>query len=388
MKGLLYSFLLFLLLITSAHANQVKLGGSVKSYLIAGDHALVGDDGGQTNFSWFTFIRANALYAHNPQNNFELSYQLATQWGETETETTAVDSIAYRIDDLEPHPNLPVEDNVKVQQNLDRLMWNYRMRDIDFFIGRQAISFGSGRMTNPTDVFLPFPIGAINNEYRIGVDAFRFKVPAGMMGEFDAGIVFGEDGSGDKSAYFVNYFFPLKKIDTVATIINYRENWLTGLDVQGKVMGQAVWLEAAYNQMRNYQSEDQAYLRYVIGGEYRFSDILVGFVEYQYNGAGETQDSQYNSNANTLAYQEGGVFFLAQNYISTGISWEFNPLWNYSVSQINNMDDHSNFISQNLSWNLKESIYLEGIFYLSLGTVDSEFDRYSNLGMLLLRAYF
>jgi len=202
-----------LLIITfshNVHANKVNLTGSLKTHGIFGDHAVVGDEGRQTNFSSFTTARINGFYAVSAKSNLEMAYALSTQWGETESQNTPLKPLEYRAYDIDKNPDLGFEDNIHVVHNIDRLIWNYSLSDIDFFAGRQAISLGSGRTVNPTDVFLPFPIGTFDSEFRTGIDAFRVKIPMGKMGEFDGGVVLGEEGKTDKSAYFANFALAIK----------------------------------------------------------------------------------------------------------------------------------------------------------------------------------
>ena len=98
----------------------------------------------------------------------------------------------YRLTDLDT--NLLDNDNKNpLYQNLDRLNFQVQMDAGDLTIGRQAISFGSARIINPTDIFLPFDVRTFNTEYRNGVDALRFQRPWGDLGEIDIGIVLGKD---------------------------------------------------------------------------------------------------------------------------------------------------------------------------------------------------
>jgi len=172
------------------------------------------------------------------------------------------------------------------------------------------------------------------------------------------------------------------------SLINFQENWLLGFDLQGDILKQGVWIEAAYNKMREYNGQKDDYLRYVLGADYRFNEVMLGFAEYQYNGAGVTDSDNYVSNVNTLAYLEGGVFYLSKNYLSAGLSWQFSPLLNFSATQLFNLDDHSNYIIPKAEWNFSENFYLDLTLYAGIGVTGSEFDSYSDRGMISIRGYF
>ena len=80
-----------------------------------------------------------------------------------------------------------------LMQNLDRFNAQLRLPHGDLTLGRQAITFGSSRVINPTDIFVPFDVRVFNQEYRMCVDAIRYQSPIGEVGEFDLGFVFGPD---------------------------------------------------------------------------------------------------------------------------------------------------------------------------------------------------
>ncbi|WP_396587604.1 hypothetical protein [Bermanella sp. R86510] len=76
----------------------------------------------------------------------------------------------YRVDDLNDYL---IESSLS--QNLDRLFLQYYFHNADITIGRQAISLGLARFSSNVDVFYPTLIGALQTDYRSGVDAIRFE---------------------------------------------------------------------------------------------------------------------------------------------------------------------------------------------------------------------
>ena len=80
----------------------------------------------------------------------------------------------YRLTDIERTLG-PEDEKNRVVQNLDRINMQFNVANGDLTVGRQAITFGAARAINPTDVFLPFDVTALNTEYRIGIDAIRYQ---------------------------------------------------------------------------------------------------------------------------------------------------------------------------------------------------------------------
>ena len=95
------------------------------------------------------------------QLHYELSPVFVSKSLVAEIPTFNVVGDNYRLTD--PKTNLLGDDNKnQLYQNLDRLNFQIQMDAGDLTIGRQAISFGSARIINPTDIFLPFDVRTFN----------------------------------------------------------------------------------------------------------------------------------------------------------------------------------------------------------------------------------
>jgi len=176
-------------------------------------------------------------------------------------------------------------------QNLDRLNVQWQTSAGDLTVGRQAMTFGSARVINPTDVFLPFNVQAFNTEYRVGIDGIRFQRPLGDLGELDLGIVLGDDARGSTSAAFARARTRLLDQDVTFTAMRFSGENLLGFGIESSLWTMGVWLEAAY-----VYSEDE-YLRLSTGLDYAFSEKWFGLVEYHYNGAGTDESNRYSTNS-------------------------------------------------------------------------------------------
>jgi hypothetical protein len=111
---------------------------------------------------------------------------------------------SYRFKDLQARSGDSKSKN-SFFQNLDRFNVQLQLQSGDLTIGRQAITLGSARIINPTDVFLPFNVRTRNTEYRTGIDAIRFQKPLGELSELDLGIIVGENAKPENSAFFIQY---------------------------------------------------------------------------------------------------------------------------------------------------------------------------------------
>ena len=86
------------------------------------------------------------------QMHYELSPVFVSRKQPVESQTFNVVGESYRLTDLQS--SLSDEDSKnQLYQNLDRLNLQKQFDHGDLTIGRQAISFGSARFINPTDIF-------------------------------------------------------------------------------------------------------------------------------------------------------------------------------------------------------------------------------------------
>jgi hypothetical protein len=202
-------FVSLLLFLISQHilAADMNVSGYLKSYLIAQE--------GLNN----SLLKTQNLYQSQNsarlmldiftenrvwQIHYESGFELRSSRPPVLAEDSGFNPNNYRYKDLE---NSSGKENNKNSffQNLDRLNVQLQLKSGDLTIGRQAISLGSARIVNPTDVFLPFNVRARNTEYRTGIDAIRFQKPLGELSELDLGVIIGEDAKVENSAVFIQY---------------------------------------------------------------------------------------------------------------------------------------------------------------------------------------
>lgn len=72
------------------------------------------------------------------------------------------------------------------RHELDRLSLRFSLPAADIVIGRQAISWGVGRIWTPADLFVAFSPVEIDREFKPGVDAVSVKWPLGSFSQFEA----------------------------------------------------------------------------------------------------------------------------------------------------------------------------------------------------------
>ncbi len=390
-----------------AEESDFSFSGYVKSTIQANQFAdnsvfpPLEDD--ESYWLWQNTLNLRLFYEPNDDLSFETVYELSPVVGDKDIINSQgffnpVNN-SYRIKDLDPI--LEENGDLFFFQNLDRLNMTIRFKESDLRIGRQPISFGSGRYINPTDIFSPFLFQDLNQEEKNGVDAFRYQLMTGDMSEFDTAFVFGEDGDLDESAAFLRGKFFYKNSDISLMLMDFKQNLLIGFDLTRSIGDAGFWFEAAqvYAGLFEDRKSEDDYFRLTTGFDYSFNQKTYGFIEYHYNGAGTRDADNYLKNtAGNTGYTEGGVYLLGKNYLIPGVTYEINPLTFSTLYLVTNMDDFSTYLGASIEYNFKENLYLEAGGFFGFGsspnqdngTVDtnSEFGSYSNAIYAGIRYYF
>ncbi|SMC55153.1 hypothetical protein SAMN02746065_10462 [Desulfocicer vacuolatum DSM 3385] len=319
---------------------------------------------------------------------------------------------SYRIHDFnETVLDTPPRD-LSLFHNLDRLNINILFPSADLYLGRQAISFGSGKFINPTDIFSPFLFQDLNKENKIGVDALRLTFSTGDFSEIDLGLVFGKNGKMKNNAIFLRTRLHFYNTDISLMAMDFKNNLMLGFDMTRSISEAGFWLEAARvfaGRFENHLKEED-YFRLVSGIDFSFFDNTYIFVEYHYNSAGTNTKEKYISNtigtgnptgadtALKTAYADGGTYLLGRHYLIPGVTYEFTPLCSGTMHSLINLTDLSTYMGISLEYSLKQDIFLEAGGFWALGKrpdmygpvviPHSEFGLYSNMIYAGVRFYF
>ena len=411
------AILLLLIITRMANGSEFRISGYLKSSLSFLDESplnTLSDPQTSTQKSGNIRFRLKLFSRISETLNLDLAYELSSCYQTEQNRNKEgiffnTGAVSYRADDVTARVSQKEhgENIFYLKQNIDRFYTTLSYDVGDFYVGRQPISFGSGRFVNPTDVLTPFSFDSIDKEERIGVDAIRMKIPFGEMGEVDGGVVFGEDFRSENSALFLNTRFSINKVDYALMVMSFRENLLVGADFQTELLDAGYWLEAAYTfagATGGTRSSNEDYLRISTGLDYNFFSNLYAFIEYHYNGAGENDPKSYLSLAGKTAYHEGQVYLLSRHYLSSGATCELTPLTHLMARVILNISDGSMFVSPQLEHSLMEDLYIEAGAFVSIGkksrfspgdiknfgmpSAASEFGLYPNLYFISLRYYF
>lgn len=396
----------------SVHAVDFTYTGYLKSYLLlqddielensAGNSPEEFDSGYQSQNAmrlmgnWFTENSGNIEVHYEIQPVYYSNTSLTGNAGGLAS-TLSTGANVYRYKDLDVELNQYGE-HVVVLQNLDRFNYQYSNEQGDFTIGRQVVSFGSARFINPTDIFIPFNIQTLNQEYRVGIDALRYQAALGDFSVLDVGMIIGEDADKENNAFFLRGKKSFSGNDIEAMTIYLQDAWLLGGGLERAIGDFGFWFETAYMSLDSNEIDN--YWRTSAGSDYALNENIIASFEYHYNGAGSDNPDDYQQLYTQFPFQKAGVFLLGENYLIPAVSWTATPLIVVSASGFFNLDDQSVFLSLNSEVSWTDNLYSDFGMYFSSGdgleyqsvsqqiNIGSEFGAYPLSLFASLRYYF
>lgn len=248
---------------------------------------------------------------------------------------------------------LTTDGHASVVHNLDKLALAWRTSLFNLTVGRQVVSWGTGRLWNPTDLFSPFAPTDVDREVRRGADAVRASVPLGATGELDLiwlpQLQFGDNGGVVRGRANFN------DVDVSASVAKYVDDIVVGADVAGDIDVVAVYAEAA---VTVGGSDEDAFARAVVGASARPTDDWFVNVEGYYNGAGTDDADHIVDELKSARVARGEVFGVGRFYVGVVNSFALGDLTSLSTAALVNLDDPSLLLVPSLETSLDQRVTL------------------------------
>ena len=252
-------------------------------------------------------------------------------------------------------------------------------------IGRQAITWGNGLVFNPMDLFNPFAPTDVERDYKVGDDMISAQLPLHDIGDIQTLYMPRRDPtdrhtSSSRSSFAGKLHFSasIYEFDMMAAQ-HYNDN-IFGLGITGYVAN-AAWRLDVVGTVLDDESQEDDYLSLVANIDYSWvwwKKNFYGFLEFCYNGLGDTDYSDAISNTSvTERISRGDIYFLGREYLSAGIRVELHPLLQAHLTVINNLSDPSGIIQPRIVWDITQDFQFKfggNIFY---GDSQTEFGGFT-----------
>ncbi|MBL8923729.1 MAG: hypothetical protein JNJ54_33045 [Myxococcaceae bacterium] len=275
-----------------------------------------------------------------------------------------------RLVDFEPV--LATSGGLRVEHQLDRLNVRVALPFGDLTLGRQVLSWGSGRVWNPTDVLSPFPPTVVDREVRRGFDAARLALALGPTTQLD--LLYLPQRRAADNGGVARFQTNVAGWDGAVSFGKYVSDLLVGLDVVGDVGPVSVHGEAAYTialsglgvageQVR----VNEHFLRAVVGAEWRPHEKVLLGAEYHYNGFGALTPADYLSKLSSARVTRGEVFGAGRHAAAVMAVWQAHELAALSLVTLANLQDPSVLFIPSLEWSFAQSVLVRAGANLPVG---------------------
>ena len=287
----------------------------------------------------------------------------------------------------------------------DRLLISYEGSQTRVTLGRQAISFGQGRVFTPLDRVSPFSPASVDREYKPGVDALRIDGYWGVAGEWTL-IGAQRDGFAlEQSVFGAKLRDDFGGWDLALLGLWLGGDRVAGLSVAGTLSELSIYSDFSYTwraqrgalaEADAARGETDPFIRAVIGGDWSWSAAGGGQVnvEFAWLGDGAATAEAYLNSALDPRALRGERWLLAQRYLSLSARQSLTPLVSGALSVIANLQDPSALIGPALSWSISDESSANLGGYLGFGegvegfAPRSEFGALSWLTFVMVSAYY
>lgn len=262
---------------------------------------------------------------------------------------------------------ITADNHLRVTHFFDRLYVRHDFTSSSVVIGRQRISWGTGRVWNPTDLFNPINPASFDKIEKDGADAISFKHYFGNFTDLELvwnpeDEFLGWNGGGRFRTNFMEY-------DVSVMGGRFDGRGVVGADFAGNLFTTGIRGEVLYAEET---SAGPAGIILVAGIDYQFTTELYCLAEYLHNGLGASHPDGYN----LITLFSGDILQLGRNYLTINSSCLVHPLITGTVGVTLNLEDESGFVLPQISWSARQNLELGLGGLIVFGEGGSEYRYY------------
>jgi hypothetical protein len=258
----------------------------------------------------------------------------------------------------------------RIAHELDRFALKIALPFGDLTLGRQVLSWGTGRFWNPTDVLSPFSPSAVDREVRRGFDAARLAIALGDVTQLDViylpRVVPAEMGG------VLRLQTNLLGWDGSVSVGKYLRDLVFGADLAGDLGPLGVHAEGAYTlELAGLGGSEVGvgdhFFRGVIGVDWRPLEKLVLMAEYHFNGYGSANPARYAQLQRSERVGRGEIFGVGKHQAALAVSVPADDVFSAQLAVLANLADPSFLLVPSFEWSLEQTVLLRGGAYLPIG---------------------
>ena len=266
------------------------------------------------------------------------------------------------------------------EHRLDRLSLAYSTPNVVVRVGRQALSWGSGLVFRPMDLFDPFSPSATDTEYKPGADMVYVQRLFADGSDIQFIVVprvprRGAGPTSDASSMALHLHTSLLGHQTTLLVARDHGDWVSAAGING-ALGGATWNLEIVPTFLNTGGTRVSAIANISHSTTLFHRNATLFAEYFHNGFGVGSDRFDLASLPpelTDRLTRGQLFSTRRDFISAGMTLEVSPLLNVSPTLIANLNDGSLFLLAAATWSLGDNLTLVAGAQAPIGPSRTEF---------------
>lgn len=275
----------------------------------------------------------------------------------------------------------PVEENhLTISHYIDRLYFDQDFSFGSLVIGRQRISWGTGRVWNPTDIFNPINPANFGKIEKDGSDAASMRFDLGQLTNLQ--FVYNAEYHFKYSDYAARFRTNILGYDFSMMSGYVDKRLVNGGDFAGDVGGAGIRGETLVSS--DVLGRTGYFMKWILGADYQFTEKLYGMFEYYHNGQGKVDRFNYDL---TELY-EGKILNLGKDYLVVSGSYQLTPLITIMLLSNSNLNDGSGYLAGTLSYSASDNTSLTFGSLYTYGDSLTEYWYYPQACYLKLETYF
>lgn len=266
----------------------------------------------------------------------------------------------------------------RAYHRLDRFALRVQSNGLGVTIGRQAVSWGSGRVFQPIDLFNPFAPTAIDEDFKPGDDIVlidksfpKSNIQALYVGRRDAK----SKASRDVASYAVKWHgvFGSSEIEMLAA--RHYVDEVYGLIFRVPVGGAMMRTDVAATRLENGKWHTSGIFNIDYGLSVARRPMLM-FAEYFHNDFGVRKLPRIPAmlpQSLLVRLSRKEIFNVMRDYFCVGMSYRWHPLWSQNLTAIMNLSDNSKLLITSLNFSSSDFTSLEMGLTTAIGKRGEEF---------------
>jgi hypothetical protein len=245
----------------------------------------------------------------------------------------------------------------------DRLWLSWEEGPARVTLGRQAVSFGTGRFFTPLDLVSPFSPATIDSEYKPGVDALRIEAFSGVSSRLTVVAAYGGDWDLDGMVLAAVGNTTVGATDIGLFLGEVYGDHVVGSSVESGIGAVGVHGDLAVTVPR----DGDPFVRAVAGIDLTPTGTSIVSVEAYVQSFGAGDASEYLAVSADPRAVRGEVWQLGRYYLASSINQEVTPLLGVTLAMIANLGDPSLLLIPGLSYSVSDNSDVVAGAFMGLG---------------------